>query len=112
MTFLGLTFTLVLEGERSWRRIRAHERIAELMNGVVFRGGEPVILEEQELLWYVACFADRASGCNAPHLSSGHELRAVTGSVFSFDLTRRPIPTSGMHIPRVVPVDPRRQGAC
>jgi transposase-like protein len=38
-TFLGLVFKLVQEAEKSWRRIRGSERIAELMAGVVFRDG-------------------------------------------------------------------------
>lgn len=47
-TFLGLAFKLVQEAEKSWRRIRGYERIAELMGGVVFKDGEPVKEEEQE----------------------------------------------------------------
>lgn len=47
-TFLGLAFKLVQEAEKSWRRIRGHERIAELMDGVVFKDGEPVEDEEDE----------------------------------------------------------------
>lgn len=47
-TFLGLAFKLVQEAEKSWRRIRGHERIAELMRGVLFKDGEPVKEEEQE----------------------------------------------------------------
>lgn len=47
-TFLGLAFKLVQEAEKSWRRIRGHERIAELMGGVLFKDGEPVKEEEQE----------------------------------------------------------------
>jgi transposase-like protein len=47
-TFLGLAFKLVQEAEKSWRRIRGYERIAELMGGVLFKDGEPVKEEEQE----------------------------------------------------------------
>jgi putative transposase len=47
-TFLGLAFKLVQEAERSWRRIRGAQRIAELMQGVVFQDGEPVKDEEQQ----------------------------------------------------------------
>jgi transposase-like protein len=47
-TFLGLAFKLVKEAEKSWRRIRGYERIAELMDGIVFRDGEPVREKEQE----------------------------------------------------------------
>lgn len=47
-TFLGLAFKLVREAEKSWRRIRGAEHIAELINGVVFKDGEPVKEEKQE----------------------------------------------------------------
>lgn len=47
-TFLGLAFKLVQEAEKSWRRIRGYERIAELMGGVLFKDGEPVKEEEQQ----------------------------------------------------------------
>lgn len=40
-TFLGLAFKLVQEAEKSWRRIRGAERIAELLSGVVFKDGIP-----------------------------------------------------------------------
>lgn len=46
-TFLGLAFKLVQEAEKSWRRIRSHERIA-LMSGVLFADGIPVKEQEQE----------------------------------------------------------------
>ena len=36
------------EAEKSWRRIRGVERIAEPMGGVVFKDGEPVKEQEQE----------------------------------------------------------------
>lgn len=49
------------------------------------------------------------SACSAPHLSSGHEVSAVAGSMFLFDLTRRSIPVGQMQISRVIPIDPRRQ---
>ncbi|TXH03957.1 MAG: IS256 family transposase, partial [Rhodocyclaceae bacterium] len=38
----------VQEHEKSWRRIRGYERIAELMGGVLFKDGEPVKEEEQQ----------------------------------------------------------------
>jgi transposase-like protein len=41
-TFLGLAFKLVQEAEKSWRRIRGPERIAELLKGMVFKDGLPV----------------------------------------------------------------------
>lgn len=47
-TFLGLSFKLVQEAEKSWRRIKRAERIAELMQGVVFADGVPVKEQEQE----------------------------------------------------------------
>ena len=47
-TFLGLAFKLVQEAEKSWRRIKKAERIAELIQGVVFADGEPVKEQTQE----------------------------------------------------------------
>jgi transposase-like protein len=47
-TFLGLSFKLVQEAQKSWRRIKKAERIAELMHGVVFADGVPVKQQEQE----------------------------------------------------------------
>lgn len=47
-SFLGLAFKLVQEAEKSWRRIRGFERMAELMGGVLFKDGEPVKDEEQK----------------------------------------------------------------
>ena len=41
-TFLGLAFKLMEEAEKSWRRIRAIEKITQLLNGVVFNDGIPV----------------------------------------------------------------------
>lgn len=38
----------VQEAEKPWRRIRGHERIAELIGGVVFKDGEAVKDGEQE----------------------------------------------------------------
>jgi transposase-like protein len=40
-TFLGLAFKLVQEAQKSWRRIRGIERIAELLEGMVFKDGIP-----------------------------------------------------------------------
>jgi putative transposase len=41
-TFLGLAFKLVQEAQKTWRRIRAPERLAEMINGTVFKDGLPV----------------------------------------------------------------------
>ncbi len=51
-TFLGLAFKLVQEAEKSWRKIRHPERIADLMGGVKFIDGTPVpdIPPEQQQL--------------------------------------------------------------
>lgn len=40
-TFLGLAFKLAQEAEKSWRRIRGAERIADLVKGMVFKDGIP-----------------------------------------------------------------------
>ena len=45
-TFLGLAFKLVQEAQKSWRRIRAVERIAELLAGTVFRDGVPAPIDD------------------------------------------------------------------
>jgi len=47
-TFLGLAFKLVQEAQKSWRRIRAAERIAELLAGTVFRDGLPAPVDDPE----------------------------------------------------------------
>lgn len=49
-TFLGLAFKLVQEAEKSWRRIRGVERIADLVKGMVFKDGVPALddLPEQQ----------------------------------------------------------------
>lgn len=39
--FPGLAFRLVQESEKSWRRIRGHQRIAELLARAAFKDGEP-----------------------------------------------------------------------
>jgi transposase-like protein len=41
-TFLGLAFKLVQEAQKSWRRIQGADRIAELLNGTVFKDGVPL----------------------------------------------------------------------
>ena len=41
-TFLGLAFKLIESAEKSWRRIRAPEKIASLLEGVPFKDGLPV----------------------------------------------------------------------
>jgi transposase-like protein len=40
-TFLGLAFKLAQEAQKSWRKICAAERIADLVKGVVFKDGVP-----------------------------------------------------------------------
>lgn len=47
-TFLGLAFKLVQQAEKSWRRIRGAEHIAQLIYGVVFKDGEPVKDNEEQ----------------------------------------------------------------
>ncbi len=46
--FLGLAFKLVQEAEKSWRRIRGVERIAELLSGTVFKDGVPVTPDDMQ----------------------------------------------------------------
>jgi hypothetical protein len=41
-TFLGLAFKLIESAEQSWRRIRAPEKIALLLEGITFKDGLPV----------------------------------------------------------------------
>ena len=41
-TLLGLAFKLILEAEKTWRRIQGYEQILGLMNGIMFKDGEPV----------------------------------------------------------------------
>jgi transposase-like protein len=41
-TFLGLAFKLIESAEKSWRRIRAPEKVALLLEGVPFKDGLPV----------------------------------------------------------------------
>jgi len=41
-TFLGLTFKLAEEAAKSWRRIRAPEKVAELLAGTRYADGLPV----------------------------------------------------------------------
>lgn len=41
-TFLGLAFKLVQQAEKRWRRIRGVERIADLLDGRLFKDGIPV----------------------------------------------------------------------
>ncbi|WP_444546522.1 IS256 family transposase [Burkholderia ubonensis] len=42
-TFLGMAFKLVESAEQSWRRIRGAERIEQLLKGIPFEDGVPVI---------------------------------------------------------------------
>ena len=41
-TFLGLTFKLLEEAEKSWHRIRGADKIELLLKGVTFKDGEAV----------------------------------------------------------------------
>lgn len=41
-TFLGLAFKLSQEAAKSWRRIRAPEKVAELLDGFRYEDGLPV----------------------------------------------------------------------
>ena len=47
-TFLGLSFKLVQEAEKTWRRIQGYQLITKLMQGVIFKDGVPVKEQEQE----------------------------------------------------------------
>ena len=47
-TFPGLAFKLIQEAEKSWRRIRGVERIAELLAGTVFRDGVPAPVDDPQ----------------------------------------------------------------
>jgi transposase-like protein len=42
-TFLGLAFKLIEAAEQSWRRIRGAEKIEQLLQGIPFKDGTPVI---------------------------------------------------------------------
>ncbi|EIP84992.1 transposase mutator type [Burkholderia humptydooensis MSMB43] len=42
-TFLGLAFKLIESAEQSWRRIRGVDKIEQLMKGIPFKDGTPVI---------------------------------------------------------------------
>jgi len=41
-TFLGLAFKLIESAEESWRKIRAPEKLAEMLGGMAFKDGVPV----------------------------------------------------------------------
>jgi putative transposase len=41
-TFLGLAFKLIESAEESWRKIRAPEKLAQMLGGMVFKDGVPV----------------------------------------------------------------------
>ena len=41
-TFLGLAFKLAEEAAKTWRRIRAPEKVAELLGGARYEDGIPV----------------------------------------------------------------------
>lgn len=53
-TFLGLALKLVQEAEKSWRRIRGVNRLAELMQGRVFKDGVPAPDSPPERQWIAA----------------------------------------------------------
>jgi len=42
-TFLAMAFKLIEAAEQSWRRIRGAEKIDQLLKGVPFKDGTPVI---------------------------------------------------------------------
>lgn len=42
-TFLGLAFKLIESAEKSWRRIRGVDKIEQLLKGISFKDGTPVI---------------------------------------------------------------------
>lgn len=42
-SFLGLAFKLVQEAQKSWRRIKGAHRLDELVHGMHFKDGEPVV---------------------------------------------------------------------
>jgi hypothetical protein len=41
-TFLGLAFKLAEEAAKRWRRIRAPEKVADLLGGARYKDGIPV----------------------------------------------------------------------
>lgn len=41
-TFLGLTFKLIEEAQKSWRTIRGADKIELLLRGTIFKDGEPI----------------------------------------------------------------------
>jgi transposase-like protein len=47
-TFLGLAFKLAEEAAKSWRRIRAPQKVAELLAGTRYKDGIPVIDDPPE----------------------------------------------------------------
>jgi transposase-like protein len=47
-TFLGLAFKLAEEAAKSWRRIRAPEKVAELLAGTRYADGLPVLDDPPE----------------------------------------------------------------
>ena len=42
-TFLGMAFKLIEAAEKSWRRIRGADKIEQLLEGIPFKDGTPVI---------------------------------------------------------------------
>jgi putative transposase len=47
-TFLGLAFKLVQEAEKSWRRLNGPNRLKELLQGMVFKDGVPMLHDGSE----------------------------------------------------------------
>jgi hypothetical protein len=70
-TFLGLAFKLIESAEKSWRRIRAPEKVASLLEGVPFKDGLPVT-DSTPAQQPLAARSDRTS--QTPHLTLSHAL--------------------------------------
>ena len=47
-TALAMVFKLAQSAERHWRRLDGSERLAQVINGVLFRDGEPVQFNEEQ----------------------------------------------------------------
>lgn len=47
-TALAMVFKLAKSAERTWRRLDGSERLAQVIEGVRFRDGEPVQADEEE----------------------------------------------------------------
>lgn len=42
-TTLAMSHQLILSAQIRWQRLRGHQQLADVVNGVVFKDGEPVI---------------------------------------------------------------------